>query len=369
MFKKTCSAILALILFVSMCLPVSALESQKQSLEIHVLTEPVPSEVYSHVQTTIAGMVSDLYDLSAVKLGTPFKVYGSYYDLYYFVIYCSDKAVGTYRVFETENGYTGIFSESTEIINKLSQIPRASQSTPAKITAGNHDDLYAVVGSNIYSIHEDPAGIITQQSDLLTRANESRSAAVVNISDAISFNIPENSTRSVPTYLFLQIGYPETQGSSQNWCNAYCTASILRYKTGASVSSINAQSIMQWAYPNLSGSSLAAKALTTTQADNYANTHGINPTYTASTRTYTQVTTEIKSDNPLIFICDNVNTGAKKAHAFVCRGYNDNNGNSFYSVWNPWYTTYERIYTSDLTYVNSAGTERYLWSATMYDWD
>ena len=150
---------------------------------------------------------------------------------------------------------------------------------------------------------------------------------------------------------------------------AYVTASIMRYKTGKSLSTISARKVMEWAYPNLTKAELEATALSTSKADEYANIYNIDPTYTASRRTYAQVASDIKADSPLAFICDNVNTGAKKSHAFVCRGYNDNSGNPFYSIWNPWYSEFERIFTSDNTYVNSAGTAKYLWSATMYGWN
>lgn len=74
------------------------------------------------------------------------------------------------------------------------------------------------------------------------------------------------------------------------------------------------------------------------------------------------------ADSPVAFICDNIITGKERTHVIVCRGYYYNNGNPYYSVWNPWYSKFERIYTSDNTYITSAGSVKYLWSATMYNW-
>lgn len=371
MFKKMSAAILAFILLLGMIVPASALETSNNVTDIYVLTDPVPSEVYSHVQTSIAGMISDLYDLSKVKVGTPFKVYGSSYDLYYFVIYYNDKAVGTYRVFETENGFTGIFTENAEFIDELRNIPLLSRNSPVKITAGNNDDLYAVVDSKIYSIYSDPEGKVTPSSELLKKANEGRSASIVNIAESISFILPEMNTRTNPTYNFLQIGYPEKQ-TDEKWCMAFCTASIIRYKTGASVSTINAESVMRWQYGDVEEiplDELKKKSFTTTMADNYANTYGINPTYTGSSRSYSQITAEINADSPVVFVCSLGDGGA--THAIVCRGYNDNSGNPFYSIWNPWKQAYERIYASDnyYIYVSTSGNKVLLWVGTMYGWD
>lgn len=270
-------------------------------------------------------------------------------------------------MFESDDHYTGIFSQNQEIINNLEEISSlTSENSPATIMAGEYDDLYALIGSNLYTIQSDPAGNVTSEQRQFVNGLNNTSITI----DA-STEIPLNkslSTRSSPSYKFLQIGWDETQGS-EPWCMAYVTASIMRYKTNSSVDTISARSVMEWAYPDLSYSELCETALSTSKADDFANTYNIDPVYTASTRSYSQIVSEIKADNPVAFICDNLNTGAKKSHAFVCRGYNDNNGNSFYSIWNPWYDEFERIYTSDNTYVNAAGTAKYKWSATMYSWD
>lgn len=49
---------------------------------------------------------------------------------------------------------------------------------------------------------------------------------------------------------------------------------------------------MEWAYPNLSTTELESTALSTSKADEYANTYGIDPTYTTSRRTYSQIVSE-----------------------------------------------------------------------------
>lgn len=228
--------------------------------------------------------------------------------------------------------------------------------------------LYAIIDNQVHTILESPTSEKTTSQDLLSQPQALTSYKVINVSFGIDFSLPQPTARTTPSYKFLQIGWDETQGDLP-WCMAYVTASIMRYKTGDNINSISARSVMEWAYPDLSTSKLEQTALSTSKAGDYANTHNVNPTYTSSRRTYSQVASDIKADNPLAFICDDEMTGKKKSHAFVCRGYDDNGGNSFYSIWNPWYTQFERIYTDDNIYVNENGSAKYKWSATMYSWD
>ena len=119
----------------------------------------------------------------------------------------------------------------------------------AIIMAGEYDDLYALIGSNLYTIQSDPAGNVTSEQRQFVNGLNNTSITI----DA-STEIPLNkslSTRSSPSYKFLQIGWDETQGS-EPWCMAYVTASIMRYKTNSSVDTISARSVMEWAYPDLS---------------------------------------------------------------------------------------------------------------------
>lgn len=367
--KKIMSFLLALTILLSASTVAFASTASKQSPidGFYISCEEIPKDVYIHIQESIAGITSDLYEAQKILVSNPFKLFNPSFDLYYSLIYNNGKIVGTYRVFEIDGRYTGIFSDNPELIEGFERVSSFTNSeNPAKIISGEYDDIYALIGFDIYPIFSDPSGNESDSLAILTSAATRASTQVLDITEGIAIEQPQ--TRSNPSSKFLQIGWAETQGSLP-WCMAYVTASIMRYKTDNDVNTISAQSVMEWAYPNLTQAQLNSTSLSTSKADEFANTYNIDPVYTASRRTYSQIVSEIKADNPVAFICDNLNTGTKKSHAFVCRGYNDNSGNPFYSVWNPWYTKFERIYTSDNTYVNTAGTARYLWSATMYDWE
>lgn len=368
--KKIMSLFLTFILLLSMnTIAFASSESQMPNNGFYVISEHIPDGVYTHIQQSIADMISDLYDTNHISVSAPFKLSHSTNDLYYSLVYNNGEIVGTYRCFETDGYYTGIFSENPKIIDGFEKISLlTSPNRPAEIIAGEYDDIYAIIGSDVYTIFSDPSGNTTSSTALQSFPLERASKHTINLIEGIPLKQASVSTQSTPSYKFLQIGWAETQGSKP-WCMAYVTASIMRFKTGNDLSKISAQSVMKWAYPNLSQTELNSTALSTSKADEFANTYNIDPVYTASKRSYSQIVSEIKSDNPVAFICDNLNTGTKKSHAFVCRGYNDNNGNPFYSVWNPWYEEFERIYTSDNTYVNASGSAKYLWSATMYSWE
>lgn len=367
--KKILSLLLALTILMSTgtVAHASTFSPQSSTDGFYIASEEVPKGVRTHIQESIAGIISDIYDTSDISVSEPFKLFNTSFDLYYSLVFSNGKIVATYRSYETDGRYTGIFSENAELIEGFERISSlTSIENPAKIISGEYDDVYALIGSDVYPVFSDPSGNETASKAILATSTTRASTQIIDLTEGITIEQP--NIRSNPTSKFLQIGWAETQGS-QPWCMAYVTASIMRYKTGNGVDTISAQSVMEWAYPNLTQTQLNSTSLSTTKADEFANTYNIDPVYTASRRTYSQIVNEIKADNPVAFICDNLNTGTKKSHAFVCRGYNDNSGNSFYSVWNPWYTQFERIYTSDNTYVNTAGTARYLWSATMYDWD
>lgn len=364
--KKIISILLAFIFVLNTGMTASAtkVDPVEPVSGFYILSDAVPEEAIEHTRDNIGSMINDLFPLKNVKIGTPFKLTGS--NLYYFIIYCEEEIVGTYRVFERENGsYSGIFNENDEFILGLEKIKELTSLTkPAKIMIGEYEDIFAIIGTEIHTVLKDYAGNVTSPFKLLVQPLNGKSTEVIDAAESIEFKIPK-ATRA--TYNFLQIGWAETQGS-QKWCSAFVTASILRYRKSKSVSSISAKIIMQYIFPGETAANLEKKALSFDNAIKYAKEkQSITPTKLSSKLSYANLKKEIDADRPVYFACDNVTTGVKTAHAFVCRGYNDNSGNSFYSVWNPWYTKFERMYTSDNSYYTTTGTQ-YRWSQTIYNW-
>ena len=126
---------------------------------------------------------------------------------------------------------------------------------------------------------------------------------------------------------------------------------------------------MQYAYPDKTYSQLTALGLSVEKAMEYANQYGIYPTYVLHRRAYSAIAKDIIADKPVMFVFDNLSTNKSLTHVMVCRGYYDNNGDSYYSIWNPWHEYFERIYTSDnIYYISDTGEARYKWAATAYGW-
>ena len=369
MFKRIIALILSVITTINFGIIAFAEDTDDVSKGIYLLSEEVPTAAINHVQSSLKKLLGDYLAVSEVTVSEPFKLFRAQNNLYYFVVYADGKMVGTYRVFGTEDGYSGVFSEDTQILNGLMQLSNfTTANNPAKIVSGDHHDMYAIVNNDVYTIVEAPFGNSTDSQTLLAQPTLYAANSVVNISNTIDVDFSSNYTRTSPTWKYLKLDCQEVQDKLP-WCTAYAAASILRYKTGKSLSEINSAIIMQYAHPGKTYAELTRLSLSVAKAIDYANQYGIYPTYVLHRRTYSAIANDIIADIPVMFVFDNLATGKSLTHVMVCRGYYDNNGDSYYSIWNPWYTYYERIYTSDNTYyMSETGEARYKWAATAYGW-
>lgn len=362
--------LISLTFIMNMCVVVSADNVNEETNGIYLLSEVIPQGAIEHVQSSLKSLISDLISNGVVvSVGQPFKLSGSQNNLYYFVVYANNEMVGIYRVFETDDGYSGIFSEDTTIISRLMNLSDlTTAANPARIVVGAYNDLYAVVNNQVLTLIEDPFGNVTSPESLLSQPVLCDTDTIVNILDTIDVSFTPPISRTTPTWKYLQLDCLEIQ-TSLPWCAAYAAASILRFKTGRSLSEINASAILQYSYPDKTIEELEQLGISINHAMQYANQYGIYPSYVLHRRAYSAITDDIIADNPVMFVFDNLSSGNVRAHAMVCRGYYDNSGDSYYSIWNPWYTYYERIYTSDnIYYISATGEARYKWSATSYGW-
>ncbi len=369
MFKRIIALILSVIMTINFGIIAFAEDTDDVSKGIYLLSEEVPTAAINHVQSSLKKLLGDYLAVSEVTVSEPFKLFRAQNNLYYFVVYADGKMVGTYRVFETEDGYSGVFSEDTQILNGLMQLSNfTTANNPAKIVSGDHHDMYAVVNNDVYTIVEDPFGNSTDAQTLLTQPASYAANYIVDISNTIDVDFSNQSVRTTPAQAYIQLDLLETQ-TNLPWCLAYCTASILRYKTGHALAAINVNILMRFAYPGKSDSELATLDFPIDSAIAYANRYGIYPKYVTHRRAYSAVASDIFAGDPVMFIFNNFDPEKPSRHAMVCRGYYDNNGDSYYSVWNPWYPCYERIYTSDnIYYASSNGKKLFKWSATIYGW-
>ena len=156
------------------------------SNDIYILSEAVPVAAINHVKNSLRKLLGDIISVSDVTVSEPFKLSRAQNDLYYFVVYADGSMIGTYRVFETDDGYSGVFSEDTQILNGLIRLSNlTTASNPAKIVSGDYYDIYAVVNNDVYTIVEDPFGNFTDSQALLMHLTSYANNYVVNISKTI----------------------------------------------------------------------------------------------------------------------------------------------------------------------------------------
>ena len=369
MLKKSLKRLTAMVVIVSMLLMTAAEAFAKETgaddtSGIYIATLPVPEEAISYAQTSVGGMIQDLYDMENVTVGQPFTVEGHFTDLYYFLIFSKEELVGYYRVCETDDGYTGIFSENSELINGFKNIEALTDSSsPASIIVGDYEDIYAVINGNVICILEDYAGNTTELANgEVAACSEGCDYQIVDAAEGIELAAAASAVSS-NTYKYLNIEVKETQGS-EPWCAAYVTAAICRYVTGKS--SITASTIMKYFYPNLDSSELKEKSLSRSKVIAYGESLGLSPKLKDGRLTWSKVKSEINNDRPIYFAFENL-SDSSSSHAMVCLGYHTNSGNHFYLVWNPWGTSFERVYTSTYIYTTSCG-DQYKYYKTIYNW-
>lgn len=172
----------------------------------------------------------------------------------------------------------------------------------------------------------------------------------------VSFDtLSTNATNANSWSYYIALDITETQGSN-SWCAAYCTSTILRTLGYSST----AEGIMSIFYRNPK----TTDSISRSQVVSYANMRGLYPTQVESTVSYETLRDELRSNRPVHFSM--TRTGGN--HAVVLRGYNSRY--SKWSIWNPWFTTYE-TFSMGGTYVPtgySSSTYSYTYARTIYNW-
>ena len=227
---------------------------------------------------------------------------------------------------------------------------KTSSSVPALLTVNNHNIL-AQIGSQTQIIAQDQLTGEYPVMNLSYDFTENRqNLNIIDATDAIDYTInfalPKASSRYIP------ISITETQ-TTEAWCVLFSAAAIIRTVKGGSLTAADIAS-----YYGLSES----EAATNGQIINYAQAmYQMNPLYYETAMSNTQVKDEIDNNRPIYI---EMRYNQRTAHAVVLRGYNA----SAYSVWNPWYTSYETFSISTLTYTPSTDTRAFYWNNSVYNW-
>lgn len=364
MFKKLISIILIMIMIGSLFTFTSAQEIiQNNEENYYVETGYIPNDAIEYAENSIGNMLMDQYDSNYIKLLYPFKIFNCEIDLYYFMVYFKDELIGSYRVFNLNGKYNGIFSEVDEFEkNIITAFSKSNIEQPAIVLCGQYKDVYSVVNDRVFKIIDDIEGNFTNTSYIKQKSTEIiETDQKKSINLLYKMNVKSYEMQRYMESNYLQLDLKEIQGDN-NWCAAYCTASIIRFMKGLSLSQCNVISLIEWAYPGFPAIDLKDAAFTPDNVIDYSMLKGLLPTYDGSRVSYTYVQWQINKGTPLYFGLSSKSGN----HAVVCRGYNDNSANFYFSIWNPWYSVYEKIYESNFQYITKNGTV-YTWVRTIHD--
>ena len=364
--KKGIDTILIAILIIACPLTVFGADldtGDKNSEGIYISSETVPDEVYTYAEENIGWILRDLYPLNTLSVGQPFAIDSHTDELYYFLVYSDGDLVGFYRVFTDEDGkYSGIFSEEIEIVEGFKELENTTNTdNPAKIMVGKYEDIYAVTQNKVSTILSDYQGRSTSDVGQNYIVSMSKGmTTIVNAKEPINFSMPLAARTAYSKYLNVKI--VETQGS-EPWCAAYVTATICRHIKNDST--IKAQKVMEHAYPGTSLTSLKKKSLSRDQVVAYGKYKGLSPSRTGILSGLT-VKLEMNNNSPIYFGCKNT-ANSDDRHAILCRGYDTTGSKSYYSIWNPWYTSFEKMDALNNLYTTPSGT-KYKQECTIYGW-
>ena len=317
-----------------------------------------------------------------VYLGHPFSIYSHTEkpDAFYFPVYNAGELVMVYtigydfynmdrtgQICYTDNLSKVWVKELSEIFNK------ANEKTPLLFYRDNDNHTMVQVNQERLFLARCP-GTITDPDYSDPEIPENLLTPVI-ISDALfTFHAPDkieyssvittqNMTssnaglNSVYSSITLSLPIIETQGSN-NWCAAYVTAAIIRFRNG-SITTPTSIDIMHQIY----AAPTPYDSLTGAQVLQASANYGFHPSYTGSTLASSIVQTQINNARP-IFI-GTVSAYAGVLHAMALCGYNTSTNK--YTVWNPYVSNYDQMDMS--TKQVYSGGYSYTWSAgTIYGW-
>lgn len=352
--KRLLISIIALSLILSFGVNTTSYASTDESLFLY--SQDCPSAAIEYARSNFCPFLVSSLESGSIQsgaiaqLGTPFTIQSQYLSatVYYFPIISNGIVIATFRVYEdtTTNTYVGIMSKF--LADELSSLNTTS-STPALLFV-DEGNIMANVNGQISILINDPDGTPPAGQE----PSPVELHIVTPLHPLVTFAIAElNTPFSISKYLNLDL--VETQGS-ENWCIAYASSAIIRYVTKNSTP--RALDIMKMFYDDpkdddmLNGFKVIVAGIS----------YGLSPIYAFDC---VPSISEIDAGRPVVLRCQmTTDTGNKKYHALVMRGYNV--GTNVYSIWNPWHNYYESMSMSTREYI--VGDRTYTWIETIYNW-
>lgn len=348
-------------------LGMTAFAAEDSNKGFYIMSEECPDEAIVYAQNNLYLYIHDLpaqderyadMDVSKIVLGTPFTIQKENpdgKDIFYFPVMYESAIKFTIRVYKDADGsYTGIFSEYlASELEDVSDI--ASVSDPLILSMNNGNVMITVAGNTSIFIASPIGNEVLEKPVSYSNSNSS----IVNVKEAITYEVVPIDNIRATNSKYLSLDLAENQ-ESQQWCSAFAGSAIIRYRTS---NKVYAKDIMSYYYPN--SSNLANETITHDQLISYAKLKGCSPTKTSSTLEQSTIVSQIDNSKPVYLSCDGTGSYKKANHALVLRGYDISAG--MYSVWNPWYKSYDKMPISTKEYTVDESSS-FKWVSTIYGW-
>ena len=197
--------------------------------------------------------------------------------------------------------------------------------------------IVATIGGNQRVLFEYPEK--TEQIFLSSSKANDRKLSTVDVKSPADIALNLKSAKAVTKYIPLDI--TETQGSN-NWCTAYCLATIIRTQTTFYTTALGIMTIALGANPSTSSASPWASDNGATMTS-ISGQYSLSPTVLTTTTSNSTLVNALNSDH-LCVVAMHATAGN---HSVVLRGFSSYGA---WGIWNPWFDQYE-YYTIDGTYV------------------
>lgn len=352
--KKLLAVIVAFSLVLTLSMSTTAYASSNNHFLIYSQDCPTAAIEFAEenflpfLTSSIEGDALQVGDI--IQLGSPFTIQPQSLDtvVYYFPIISDGTIIGTFRIYKdtSTNEYVGIMSKF--LADELSSLDTIS-STPALLFM-DEGNIMVSIGDKVDVLMHDPHGTPPSNRELPP-------IELSAVDPMIPLDTISTSELSIPFSIskYLNLDLIETQGDEE-WCFAYAASSIIRYVNGTTTP--KALDVMKIFYLNPKPENM----LSVYNVVGAGAAYGLNPIY--ATRCVPAFS-EIDANRPVFIRCQRTSeTGSKKYHALVIRGYNIST--NVYSIWNPWNSYYESISISTNQYIT--GDRTYTWIETIYNW-
>lgn len=368
--KKILSMILSLVMLLTLSTAAFATDNDRgfsaesDSTRVYISSYDCPTQYVAFANEKIGAFLeaSEFSDFSPCYLGNPFTFANADSSVYYFPVFYSGKIICILRVYSNEQGdIAGVLSKGfADELNTTAK--RTSASAPLHIYLNGSDIVFKTANTEKTVLTYPDSQWSTARMNLA----ESASITTVECSSENSTQIsrPSDAQRSLTASRYLDIfeanGRPaETQGDN-NWCAAYASAAIMRYK---GMNGLYAVDLMEYFYGN---NPSTEETLSDDQVYTYATVQGFYTSKTNSTLSFVQLCNEINYDRPVYLVVRRPVGNEHKYHAIVLCGYNDTS--AMMRIWNPWYECYETIYSlyNYVPYDHQNRTYEYV--RTIYNW-